>query len=308
MRLVLCGMLAVALSGCALHRTKSAPSLTAAESVGLPAAEARPGDALEAFIAQVRKRASEARSARVPAATIEGQDPRLGVALTLATTQPSPEAYRAVAREYRRLGVADRASDYLHKALVLDRRDWATYDALARVWRDSGALSLALGDAHRAVFFAPRSPIARNTLGTILQGLGQRKKAREQYEAALQFDPAASYALNNLCYGWILDGNTSKATRACEQALNLNPALVAARNNLGILYAAGGDLVSARTAFAYSGDQAAASYNLGIMYLARREYRKAASAFSDAQQVRPTRQTAARVRQAMALSAAGGNE
>jgi hypothetical protein len=44
------------------------------------------------------------------------------------------------------------------------------------------------------------------------------------------------------------------------------------------------------------------------MYLARREYRKAAAAFSDAQEARPTRQTAARVRQAMALSVVGGLE
>ena len=121
-------------------------------------------------------------------------------------------------------------------------------------------------------------------------------------------DPSASYALNNLCYGWILDGDASKAAQACKQALTLNPGLIAARNNLGILYAAGGDLEGARTAFETAGDAAAVSYNLGIMYLARREYRKAASAFSDAQQVRPTRQTAARVRQAMALSLAGGVE
>jgi tetratricopeptide (TPR) repeat protein len=309
LRLVWCGVLSVALTGCALHRTQS--STPTAAPLADTAAEGKTADAaasLEAFMAQVRQRAAEARSTRVPAATIEGQDPRLGAALTLASARPSPESYRAVAREYSRVQVTDRAIDYLKRALDLDRRDWATYDASARVWRNAGSLNIALGDAHRAVYFAPRSAVARNTLGTVLQALGQRRRAREQYEFALRLDPAASYALNNLCYGWILDGDAPKAAHACETALNLNPELSAARNNLGILYAAGGDLEGARTSFERAGDRATVSYNLGIMHLARREYQKAASAFSDAQEARPTRQTAARVRQAMALSLAGGIE
>ena len=179
MRLVWCVVLSVALTGCALHRTEGPRS---AFAMGENAAEmkAQPGASLEAFMAQVRQRASEARSARVPAVTIEAQDPRLAAALVALNTQPSPEAYRAVAREYSRLQVTDRALDYLKKALDLDRRDWATFDALARVSRDSGSLSIALGDAHRAVYFAPRSPVARNTLGTVLQSLGRRNQAREQ--------------------------------------------------------------------------------------------------------------------------------
>ena len=309
MRLLMCVALSVVLTGCALHRTeRAAQALTGVEGVGAPSAGAPPGDSLETFMAKVRQRASEARPARVPVATIEGQDPRLAAALVAAAARPEPETYRAVAREYSRVHIVDRAHDYLNKALALDRRDAATYDTLARVWRDSGSPSLALGDAHRAVYFAPASPVARNTLGTILQAMGLKQGAREQYELALQLDPTASYALNNLCYGWILEGNARKAARACEQALSLNPELIAARNNLGILYAAGGDFAGARSAFERSGDRAVVSYNLGIMHLARREYREAADAFADAQQARPTRQTAARVRQALALSAAGGDE
>ena len=308
LRLAGCVVLSVALTGCALHRSErpASPFATADSTATVDAAES--GVSLEAFMASVRQRASETRANRVPAATIEGHDPLLSAALAAAAIQPSPETYRAVAREYSRLHVSDRAAEYLTKALALDRRDWATYDTSARVWRDSGALNLALGDAHRAVYYAPRSPIARNTLGTVLQSMGLKSKAREQYESALSLDPTASYALNNLCYGWFLDGNASRAAQACQQALILNPQLRAARNNLGILYAASGDLEGARAAFERSGDQAVASYNLGIMYLARREYQRAAGAFSDAQRARPTRQTAARVRQALALSAAGGDE
>jgi len=307
--LLMCVALSVALGGCALHRTERlAPASVSDVSIGAPSVGAPPGDSLETFMAKVRQRAADARPERIPLATIEGQDPRLAAALLAAVARPEPETYRVVAREYSRLHIVDRAHDYLNKALALDRRDSATYDTLARVWRDSGAPNLALGDAHRAVYFAPASPVARNTLGTILQAMGLKQGAREQYEAALQLDPGASYALNNLCYGWILDGDARKAALACEQALSLNPELIAARNNLGILYAAGGDLEGARSAFGRSGDRAVVSYNLGIVHLARREYRKAADSFADAQQARPTRQTAARVRQALALSVSGGDE
>jgi Flp pilus assembly protein TadD len=138
--------------------------------------------------------------------------------------------------------------------------------------------------------------------------MGLRREARHQYELALRLDPSAAYVLNNLCYGWILEGDAAKAAKACEQALRLKPELAAARNNLGILYAAGGDFAGARTAFERSGDPSVVSYNLGIMHLARREYRHAAESFADAQRARPTRQTAARVRQALGLSTVGGDE
>jgi len=306
-RVVLCVVLSVTLAGCAMHRTGRVAPTSMDNLEGALGMGDSPGESLESFMSKVRQRASEARPGRVPAATIEGQDPRLAAALAEATVRPEPETYRAVAREYSRLHIVDRAHDYLTRALTVDRRDWATYDTLARVWRDSGSPNVALGDAHRAVYYAPASPVARNTLGTILQAMGLKKGAREQYEHALRLDPGASYALNNLCYGWILDGDAPKAARACDQALSLNPDLSAARNNLGILYAAGGDFAGARSAFEQSGDQAVVSYNLGIMHLARREYRKAADSFADAQQARPTRTTAARVRQALALSVAGGD-
>jgi tetratricopeptide (TPR) repeat protein len=220
----------------------------------------------------------------------------------------TPEAYRAAAREYRRLGVFDKAHEYLNRALALGRRDGATYDALARIWRDSGFPHLALGDAHRAVFYAPDSPIVRNTLGTVFQAIGLRQEARQQYEAALRLDPTASYALNNLCYGLILDGAAVNAVKACQRALETDPTFAVARNNLAIAYAATGDTERAREAFAQAGDEASTLYNVGIVHLARREFSEAADAFQAAQRVRPSRQVATRIRQAIALSEAGGAE
>jgi tetratricopeptide (TPR) repeat protein len=303
-------VLSLAVSGCAGRRVPdAAPSKATASEPASSAVVTAPGDSLEVFMAKVRQAAERARPVRPTSPTIEGQDERLAATLQAASALPSPEAFRAVAREYRRLRIMDRAFDYLNRARALDPRDAATYDELARTWRDSGFPGLALGDGHRAVYYAPASPVVRNTLGTVLQSLGQRRAARLQFEIALQLDPTAVYALNNLCYGWILEGEAGKATEACRAALRLDPGLLTARNNLGIAYAASNEIDAARAEFERSGDRAAALYNIGIMHLARREYTKARGAFGAAQEARPAfRDAAMRVRQAQELLAAGGEE
>jgi protein O-GlcNAc transferase len=268
---------------------------------------APPAESLENFMAKVRKLASAPRPPRNTSPTVESQDPMLAAALAAAAIRPSPETLRMVAEEYHRLGVADRAHQYLNRALALKPGDPATYDALARMWRDWGFPQLGLADAHRAVYYGPASASARNTLGTILQALGKRDLARAQYERALQLDPSAAYALNNLCYGWILDGDSRRAAAACLQALELDPGLTAASNNLGLAYAAAGDLDAARAAFDRSGDRPGALYNLGIAHLAKHRYADSVKAFQEAQAARPSlRLAGVRARQAeQQLSMAG---
>ena len=259
------------------------------------------------FMAKARAVAAEARPpARASLAQVETADPRLATALLAANVAPSPQALRHVADEYLRLGIFDRAHDYLQQALTLDPRDGATYDALARRWRDGGFFDAALADAQRALYYAPNSASAHNTLGTVFQALGRRTQAREQYARALELDPTAAYALNNLCYGWILDREPGKAVTACEAALKLNPALAAARNNLGLAYAARGNLDASRVAFERVGDRATALYNIGIVHMARREYSDAVTAFAAAQQARPLfRMATTRAEQAGKLALAG---
>jgi tetratricopeptide (TPR) repeat protein len=258
-------------------------------------------------MAKARAVAAEARPpARASITQLETADPRLAAALLAANAAPSPQALRHVADEYLRLGIFDRAHDYLQQALTLDPRDGATYDALARRWRDGGFFDAALADAQRALYYAPRSAAAHNTLGTVFQALGRRQQARQEYARALELDPTAAYALNNLCYGWILDREPGKAVTACEAALKLNPALAAARNNLGLAYAAQGDVDASRVAFERVGDRAAALYNIGIVHMARREYSDAVTAFAAAQQARPLfRMATTRAEQAGRLALAG---
>jgi tetratricopeptide (TPR) repeat protein len=294
---VACMVAAATVTGCAsrgVHGTAAAPATNA------PAAASAPPESLESFVAKVRQLSAEARP-RAPQQpqSIESLNPALKEALATAFAAPTPEAYRAVALEYRRLGIFDRAHEYLQKALRLQPRDASTYDALARLWRDSGFPSLALGDAYRSVFFAPESAAGHNTLGTVLQALSRRPLARAQYEVALRLDPTAAYALNNLCYGWVLDGEAPKAVDACQRALAIDPLFKAAHNNLALAHAVAGDMPAAQQAFAANGDRAAQLYNSGIVYLARRQFGSAVKAFEAAHAERPTMRSAlARAKQA----------
>jgi len=303
-KLVCAIVVAVLVSGCASRH------VIAVEAPDRPAtvtSKRHADDSLETFIQKVRKISVEARPVQQRAATLEGQDAALSSALAASILSPDVASYRRVASEYRRLGVFDRAFQYLGRALALSPHDGSTFEALARLWRDAGLPGLALGDAHRAVFFAPDSPGAHNTLGTVLQSLGKRTMARSEYEKALRLDPRAAFALNNLCYGWILDGEGSQAISACQRALEIEPNLAAATNNLALAYALEGDVATAKQTFARTGDEASAAYNTGIAYLARRDYRSAMEAFQKAHATRPTMNLAgARARQsADALARAG---
>jgi Flp pilus assembly protein TadD len=264
-----------------------------------------PATSLATYIAKVRELAAQARPPRASLQTIELVDARLREALAVQIAAPSPEHMRAVAAEYKRLGVFDQAHAYLSRALAAAPDDATTLDAIARLWRDAGFPNLALTDAHRAVYFAPDSPEARNTLGTILQALGHRRLAQDEYERALALNPTAAYALNNLCYTSLLDGEAARAVSLCRRALDTDPTLAAAHNNLALVYETLGDHAAAKREFAANGDAAGALYNAGIVHLARREYGSAVEAFEAAHALKPTLTDAlARARQAASAAAA----
>lgn len=303
--------LSVLVAACVAGACAGGPRL----SVAVPdrPADVRPAapaeDTLSTYIEKVRKLAAEARPARPVVKTLEAMDPDLSTALSASLIAPSAETYRRVANEYRRLGVFDRAFQYLERAQRLQPNDAATFDALARLWRDSGLPQIALADASRAVYFAPASAVMHNTLGTVLQALGQQTHARAEFERARRLDPEAAYVLNNLCYNWILAGKTEPAIEACRSALVRQPTLVAARNNLALAYGLSGDLKSARETFAWGGERPRGSYNTGILHLARGEYREAQEAFEAALADEPTMTLAAqRVRQAAHAAATRGQE
>ena len=262
---------------------------------------ASPTEALETFMGKMRKLSAEAAPPRAESPSLETHDTRLRAAIAAAVLARTPASYRLVAAEYWRVGVFDRAHEYLNAALAMAPQDAATFDALARLWRDAGFPQLGLADAHRAVYFAPHSAVAHNTLGTLLQALGRRVPARESYERAARLDASAAYALNNLCYAWVLEGDGKRARTACERALELQPDFAAARNNLALAHAVNGNLPAARDAFAASGDRAGALYNTGMVHLARREFANAVDAFAAAQASKPSLAlAAARARQAAA--------
>jgi tetratricopeptide (TPR) repeat protein len=291
-RILILSVALMASAGCAGRRfINVTPDRTLPE--GTASAAGAPADSLSAYMGKFREMAAKARPEdRPPVRTVEASDPALAAALLAATAQPSPEAYREVAQEYRRLHVYDRSFDYLTRALKLDPKDAMTHDGLARTWRDAGTPHLGLGDSYRAIYYAPKSAAARNTLGTLFQAMGRRAEARTQYETAARLDPVAGYAHNNLCYGWILEGDASRALQACRRALSLDPESPIAHNNAGLAYALAGDMTAARESFAHAG-RAAAAYNSGVVNLATRQWDAASKDFLDALAADPTLRSAA---------------
>jgi len=309
MRLITGGLLSLLLAGCGGGRAVKLPAPPPAAESSTEAAARPPADTLATFMAKVRKLSEEARPARAVAPTVEGTNPRLAAAVAAAALSPSPEHLRVAAQEYARMGITDRAHEYLAKWIAVAPRDAAAHDALARLWRDSGLPHLGLGDAYRAIHYAPLSPITHNTLGTILHAIGNRKAARLEYERALQLDPSASYALTNVCYGHILDGAGRQAATACRAALDLDPRLAGARNNLALAQAMTGDLEGARLTFSDGPEPADAHYNIGIVHLARRDYARAAQAFELARTTRPSMALAtARLRQVAQIATNRGEQ
>jgi tetratricopeptide (TPR) repeat protein len=194
---------------------------------------------LAEYIGTVRQLSRQARPVlKTDLSSVEATDARLASALAAVAIEPTPEHYRDVAREYRRLGLLDRAYDHLIRALRLNARDARTYEQLARIWRDWGFPHLGLGDAHRAVYFAPRSASAHNTLGTLLQALGHYREARKSYERAHALDATAAYAMNNLCYLSLVEKRTKQAIGECEIALSLDATFAPAKANLALANAA----------------------------------------------------------------------
>jgi len=304
-RILILSVTLVATAGCAERRfVNVTPNRTSPEGAALSAGA--PADSLSAYMAKFREMAANAHpEGRPPIRTVEASDPALAAALLGATAQPSPENYRTVAEQYRRVRVYDKAQEYLTRALKLDPKDGTTHDALARTWRDAGFPDLGVGDSYRAIYYAPKSAAARNTLGTLFQAMGRRAEARTQYEMAARLDPVAAYAHNNLCYGWILEGDSTRALQACRRALALDPESPIAHNNAGLAYAVAGDMTAARESFAHAG-RAAAAYNSGVVNLATQKWDAASKDFLDALAADPSLRSAAmRARQAIDMKNGG---
>lgn len=302
-------MAAVA-AGCGSHRyydvtpdaTRSTREQGATAVAGAAGAEAAP-ESLSSYMAKVRELQAGVRPTPPSTlTTVETSDQRLAAALLGSTLAPSPDSFIAVADEYRRLGVHDKAHQFLNRALAAAPKDARIHDALARLWRDGGLPHLAIGDAHRAVFYDRQSAAAHNTLGTVLQALGHRAAARREYEQAVRLDALAAYAHNNICYSWVLEGDGTRAVQACRRALSLDPKSAIALNNAGLAYALTGDMNASRASFAAAGPAASAQFNNGIVQLAAREWDEASRSFLDALKADPTmREAGVRARQAESM-------
>ena len=121
------------------------------------------------------ERAIPKNSADLPTAEVVSVP--LAEALAALSQGETPDRFRAVAIEYQRLRVLDKAEEFASKAINLTPKNADLYELRARIWRDSDAPELALSDAHRAAYLAPASAVAMNTLGTVHFALDQPAEA-----------------------------------------------------------------------------------------------------------------------------------
>jgi Flp pilus assembly protein TadD len=307
-RIVLLCCAAAIAAGCGSHRyynvtPDATRSLREQRRASAAAWAGMPAESLSTYMAKVRELQAGVRSTPPSSlATLETSDKQLAAALFGSTLAPSPDSFMAVADEYRRLKVHDKAHQFLSRALAAAPKDARVHDALARLWRDAGLPHLAIGDAHRAVFYDRNSAAAHNTLGTVLQALGDRTGARREYERAASLDPLAAYAHNNICYSWVLEGAGERAVQACRRAISLDPGSAIALNNAGLAFALTGDMNASRASFAAAGPAATAQFNNGIVQLAARQWGEASRLFLDALTTDPTmREAGVRARQAQSM-------
>lgn len=193
----------------------------------------QPADTDE-YVAKLRALAVQARPRAKSTSPdmLETQDAALRDALNVLAVAPTATAHRAVALEYRRLGIPDAAYTHISAAIRMDPDDASAYDLRARIWRSWGLPGLGLPDARRAVALAPRSATAWNTLGLMLEGRGSTTLAIRAYVRAVQIDRQAAYAWNNLCRTWTTAGEGAAAVPACRRTLELDPSLTGAQVEL----------------------------------------------------------------------------
>lgn len=300
--LAVVGVLVVMVSGCAAHRSSSLSSrfvrgadVPAEDMLAWPVDEASPPAApMEAVVLDTPDE-PVAKTSDLP--TVETTDAALARALTDLNSRPSAAELRHVAAEYSRLGIFDRAHDYLAEALDVAPADGATRVALAQLWRDWGVPSMALPEAYRAVHAAPASAAAHNTLGILLFSLGDHAAAEARFERVLALEPGAAWAHGNLCYLAFSRGDERRALDECREALRMDPTLTAARHNLALVHAAAGRWAAAADEFARASDDAGrAQFNLGLALMAGDQYLRAADAFDAAGRAQPALQILARQR------------
>lgn len=209
---IVCVVLAALATACAARTParQLEPSTTALES----SAES-PVEPVEQSTGKTRAFSVRPVPPRSTVQMVEASDPALAAALLRAALSETAENNRAVAHEYERLGILDKADEYLSAAVEIDPRDGAAWTMKARLWLEWGWPHLALPHAIRAVHFAPSSHEARNILGAVLQVLGRHREARAQYEQALRLDAG----LNRVCQDLVAkDQQEVDGRLACDLA------------------------------------------------------------------------------------------
>lgn len=229
----------------------------------------------------------------------------------VAADPASAEARRNLALVLARRGEHVEAARQLEQALVREPGSfWLHFDH-GTALLGSGDPEAAVEAFRRAVELAPDFTSARFNLANTLIRLGRWQEAAGHLERIVAGEPGHANARYLLAMAVLQQGRSAEAERRLRALVAEQPRHAAARQGLGQALMARGDAAGARRLFEEAlalepppAEAAAAHRVLGQLAVRRGRYREAAGHLAEAVRLAPE-DTAARLAQAVALSAAG---
>ncbi|MEM7081672.1 MAG: tetratricopeptide repeat protein [Pseudomonadota bacterium] len=159
------------------------------------------------------------------------------------------EVHHALAIVEKRLGHFDRAEQYLHDAIRLNRYGVGFQNSLGDVLVAQHRLREAEAAYFEELRMRPEFSLSHNQLGTLFLQTGNVSRAIKHFQSALQFTPDYAEAAINLGYALYRDGQHKEAAEALTRALELDERSARANAVLGHVKLVQGETTEAAARF-----------------------------------------------------------
>jgi tetratricopeptide (TPR) repeat protein len=198
--------------------------------------------------------------------------------------------YNNASMYYREDGQAERAIEFLKKALAITPSIAESHYNLGNAYSDKGQFLKALQHYQKAIELNPNFVNAHVNLGILYNKVGQPGKAIAHYEWAVRLKPDNPNPYYNLANAYMQQGRLDEAASNYEKAIRIMPDDMGAHNNLAIVYINQGRIDEAIThykkAISLKPDEPGIHNNLAIAYRMKGLNEKAAEHLSIAEKLR----------------------
>jgi protein O-mannosyl-transferase len=196
-----------------------------------------------------------------------------------------------IALTRRQIGYWKESETLFRHALVVTKDNWLAHNNLGAALAKKGQIDEAIRQYQEVIRLKPDYVEAYNNLGYVLGEKGQIDEAIRQFQETLRLKPDHADAHNNLGAGLVGKGRIDEAIRQLQEAIQLKPDNADAHNNLGLALARQGQTDAAirqfQEALRLNPDYAQAHYNLGIILSVKGQVDGAISQFQEAIRLRP---------------------